>query len=175
MFVVSWRIKKQWSWHSSHHLNLEHLLVGPALSCQSLHLFHKHLVCCILHIADLISIKRNAVQICIHLRGTRGLCVSRNLNFKARMFAFMQEMPASIGWGTVKQWKHEDSGQRSWSVNFKARLRSSVKKWTLHLPELHFPPSEGNQVMVFDKTASKAGDGNNFAPSSSISSYLSPV
>jgi len=72
-------------------------LVGPALLCESLHLFHKHLVCCILHIPDVVSRKRSAVQVCVCMRGTGGLCVSRNLFFKARIFAFMQEMPASTG------------------------------------------------------------------------------
>lgn len=49
-----------------------------------------------------------------------------------------------------------------------------MKKQALCLPGIHFLPSKGNQVMVFDKT-NEVGGGSSFALSIKISSCLSPA
>lgn len=43
--------------------------------CESLHVFHKHIICRVLRVPDLMSIKRNAVQICICWGHRRVVCV----------------------------------------------------------------------------------------------------
>lgn len=66
------------------HLSLERLLVGPALLSESLRLFYKHLVCCILYIAySRYDIREKDCCTDLHtFKDAGGLYISRNFILK---------------------------------------------------------------------------------------------